>query len=343
MRVFVTGHRGYIGAHVVEVLQQAGHRVTGCDLSLFAGCEWEQPPSPEQELVKDVRDVTAADLAGHDCVAHLAAISNDPMGELDASLTQKVNRDGSVHLANLAKQAGVARFLFAGSCSIYGKLGEAALDETAPLNPLSEYARSKVEAEAAIRELANDDFSPTFLRNATAFGHSRMLRIDLVANNLLAAAHATGEIRIMSDGTPWRPLVHCRDIAHALLASLEAPRETLHNVAVNVGADSANYQVRDIAEAVKQLVPEAEIVYTGEVGPDPRSYRVDFTLLGRLLPDFRPEYTLETGLAELDREMRRHRFGRNEWDGPRFVRLRWLRDRLDLLDRPEAETPVPAR
>lgn len=332
MRIFVTGHRGYIGVHLVDVLHQAGHEVTGCDLDLFAGCEWKEYGRADRELIKDVRRVTLDDLAGHDCVMHLAAISNDPMGDLDPSLTQAVNCDGSVHVARLAKEAGVSRFMFASSCSVYGKLGDAVLDERAPLDPLSEYARSKIEAESQIGGLADSNFSPTFLRNATAYGHSPMLRVDLVANNLLAAAHATGEIRIMSDGSPWRPLIHCRDIARAFLAALEASRERLHNVAVNVGADDANYQVRDIAEAVRHLVPDADIRYTGEVGTDPRSYRVSFALLQRVLPGFELAYTLEAGLEELDGEMRIRGFGLSEFEGPRFVRLRSLRPRLHLLD-----------
>jgi nucleoside-diphosphate-sugar epimerase len=331
MHVFVTGHRGYIGVHLVDVLLKAGHQVTGCDLDLFAGCEFQDYSKPERELIKDVRDLTAQEIAGSDCVVHLAAISNDPMGEVDPSLTGAVNRAASVQLARLAKQVGVPRFLFASSCSVYGKLGEAVLDEHAPLSPLSEYARSKIEAEIQIRSIADASFSPTFLRNATAYGHSPMLRIDLVANNLLAAAHATEEIRIMSDGSPWRPLAHCRDIARAFVAALEAPRGQLHNLAVNVGADSENYQVRDIAEVVSRLVPNANVVYTGEIGHDPRSYRVSFRLMREVLPNFEFEYSLQTGLAELDREMRMHGFGLIEFEGSRFVRLRALHERLDLL------------
>jgi nucleoside-diphosphate-sugar epimerase len=331
MRVLVTGHRGYIGVHLVDLLRRAGHEVTGCDLDLFSGCEWGECAKPDRELIKDVRRITVEDLDGHDCVAHLAAISNDPMGDLDPLLTRAVNLDASVAVARLAKQAGVPRFLFASSCSVYGKLGEAVLDEQAPLNPLSEYARSKIEAEDGIRALADTGFSPTFLRSATAYGHSPMLRIDIVANNLLAAAHATGQVRIMSDGSPWRPLIHCRDIARAFVAALEAPREELHNLAVNVGADDANYRVRDIAGTVGRLVPNADVVYTGEVGPDPRSYRVSFALLRRVLPDFELEYTLESGLAELDREMKIKGFGLHDFEGSRFIRLRALQSRLHLL------------
>ena len=219
MKIFVTGHRGYIGSHLVDVLKQEGHAVVGCDLKLFEGCNWEPMVDPDVELVKDVRAVEAGDLDGCDCVMHLAAISNDPMGDLDAQLTFDINRDASIRLAEMAKQAGVPRFLFAGSCSIYGKGEKLDLDEGDPLNPLTAYAKSKIETERGrLRAGRRDVLSPAYLRNATAYGHSPMLRIDLVVNNLLASAMAYGEIRIMSDGSPWRPLIHCRDIARAFAA-----------------------------------------------------------------------------------------------------------------------------
>jgi nucleoside-diphosphate-sugar epimerase len=283
------------------------------------------------ELVADVRTVGCRVLDGHDAVCHLAAISNDPMGDLDERLTLSVNRDASIRLAELCKQAGVPRFLFSGSCSVYGKGETLDLDEGAALNPLTAYARSKIETEAAVRPLADADFSPTFLRNATAYGHSPALRIDLVVNNLLACAHAVGEIRIMSDGSPWRPLTHCRDIAAAFVACLEAPREAIHNLAVNVGGNSENFQVRDVADHVKLLMPGADIAYTGEVGADPRDYRVSFDLLGRVLPGFRLEYTLESGMRELHERYRRHGFGAADFQGARFVRLRALSSRMHLL------------
>jgi nucleoside-diphosphate-sugar epimerase len=334
MKVFVTGHRGYIGAQLVDVLKQAGHTVTGCDLDLFAGCDWEPVTRPDRELASDVRALTARELDGHDCVMHLAAISNDPMGELDPELTLSTNRDGSLHVAALAKAAGVGRFLFAGSCSVYGKADKPVLTEDDPLSPLSTYARSKIEAESRLVGLAGDGFVPVLLRSATAYGHSPMLRIDLVANNLLACAYAVGSIRIMSDGSPWRPLVHCRDIAHAFLALAEAPEELVAGRAVNVGGNEENYQVREVADAVQQLLPEAEIVYTGEVGEDPRSYRVSFDLLGQFAPEFRLEYTLEAGLEELLGRLRRHEFSLADWEGARFVRMRTLRDRLERLKTP---------
>jgi nucleoside-diphosphate-sugar epimerase len=331
MRIFATGHRGYIGAQLVDVLKQAGHTVVGCDIGLFEGCNWEPMVAPDREMIKDVRSIDARDLEGCDCVTHLAAISNDPMGEMDAQLTYDINRDASVRLARIAKQAGVPRFLFAGSCSVYGK-GEALdMDEDAPLNPLSAYARSKIETEQAVSRLADDSFTPVYLRNATAYGHSPMLRIDLVVNNLLGSAISYGEIRIQSDGSPWRPLIHCRDIARAFVAFAEAPRANIHNVAVNVGGGAENYQVRDVGDQVQRLIPSAKVVYTGEVGADPRNYRVNFGLLSRILPDFTLQYRLATGMEELHRKMVEHGFGKRDFEGDRFVRLRALKNSFHLL------------
>jgi nucleoside-diphosphate-sugar epimerase len=331
MRVFVTGHRGYIGSHLVDVLKREGHTVVGCDLGLFDGCGWEEPVKPDVELVKDTRTIGPTDLDGCECIMHLAAISNDLMGATNAQLTLDINRDASGRLARLAKQVGVPRYLFAGSCSVYGRGEKLDLDESAPLGPLSVYAQSKVEAEKAIAELADASFSPTFLRNSTAYGHSPMLRIDLVANNLLASALAYGEIRIHSDGTPWRPLIHCRDIARAFAAFARAPRSVIHNKAVNVGGNNENYRVCDVATQVQRLIPSAKIAYTGGAGPDPRNYRVNFDLLHQLLPDFKLEHSLRSGMEELYRKMVEHGFSVEDFEGERFVRLRTLGSRLHLL------------
>jgi nucleoside-diphosphate-sugar epimerase len=331
MKVFATGHRGYIGSHLVDVLKQEGHTVVGCDLGLYDGCGWEPLVEPDRELRKDVRQVQRADLEGCDAVMHLAAISNDPMGAMNAQLTLDVNRDASIRLARLAKEAGVPRFLFAGSCSVYGKGEKLDLSEGDPLNPLTAYAQSKIETEKAVSELADESFSPVFLRNSTAYGHSPMLRIDLVVNNLLGSARAYGEIRIQSDGTPWRPLIHCRDIARAFAAFARAPRAAVHGRAVNVGANSENYQVRDVGNQVQRLMPSARIAYTGEVGADPRNYRVRFDLLGQLLPDFRLQYDLASGMEELHRKMVDHGFSKADFEGDQFVRLRTLKKRFSLL------------
>jgi nucleoside-diphosphate-sugar epimerase len=332
MKVFVTGHKGYIGAHMVELLKEAGHSVTGCDLGLFDGCEWESCVPADRDLVKDSRAVEARDLDGHDCVIHLAAISNDPMGDLDPAVTYAINRDASVRLAALAKEVGVPRYVFFGSCSVYGRGERLDLAEGDPLNPITPYAISKIDSERLISELADETFTPVYMRNATAYGFSKMLRIDLVVNNLLGCALAYDDIRIMSDGSPWRPLIHCRDIARAAMAFMEAPRERIHNRAINVGGNSENYQVRDVADQVKRLVPSAKVTFTGEVGADPRNYRVNFDLLRELLPDFSLAYDLESGMEELHRKMVEHKFGAIDFEGDRFVRLRRLSKRMNLLE-----------
>lgn len=332
MRILVTGHRGYIGPHLVQLLREAGHFVAGIDLRLFDGCHWDDLPEPDLDLTRDIRTLKADDLVGYDCVMHLAAISNDAMGELDPAITYSVNQKGTVKIAEVAKEAGVPRFLYASSCSVYGQEDTYALDETARLSPLSVYAESKIGAEQALAELADASFSPVFLRNATAYGYSPMLRTDLVVNNLLACAYTRGEIRIMSDGTPWRPLTHCRDIARAFAGFLTAPRDLVHCKAVNIGADQENYQVFEIADKIRKLIPNASIVYTGEIGTDPRNYRVSFRLLNRILPDFQCRYNLETGLEELYSQFKAHDFSLSDFEGPKFVRMRMLKDRIKNLE-----------
>lgn len=331
MRILVTGSRGYIGAHLVEILKSGGHSVTGVDLDLFEGCQFDPFVAADRELRQDFRTLTPKQVEGHDCVMHLAAISNDPMGDLDPQITYSINRDGSVALAALAKKAGVPRLLFASSCSIYGKGEKLDLTEQDSLNPMSAYAESKIAAEKGIGEMADRNFTVGFLRNATAYGYSPMLRIDLVVNNLLGCALARGDIRIMSDGTPWRPLIHCRDIARAFVAFAETPAEKIQNLPMNVGGNAENYQVRQVGDYVQKLVPGASIVYTGEVGNDPRNYRVSFDLLGKQIPDFSLSYTLESGMEELHRKMVQHKFSLDDFNGERYVRLRTLKHRMDRL------------
>lgn len=331
MKVFVTGHRGFIGSHLVDLLKQEGHTVVGCDVRLFEGCEWEPIVPADVDLVKDVRKVEHVDLKGCDAVMHLAALSNDPMGALNSQITFDINRDASIRLARIAKEAGVPRYLFAGSCSVYGQGEKLDLDEGDPLNPLTAYAQSKIETEQEVSKLADDSFSPTYLRNATAYGHSPVLRIDLVVNNLLGSALSYGEIRIQSDGSPWRPLIHCRDIARTFIALANAPKEVVHDKAINVGANSENYQVKDVGDQVQRLVPDAKITYTGEVGADPRNYRVNFDLLYSLLPDYKLQYNLASGMEELHRKMVEHGFSKEDFEGDRYVRLRTLKGRMDRL------------
>ncbi len=331
MNVLVTGHLGYIGVHLVKQLKEQGHQVTGCDINLFEGCEFEPFVRADKELIKDIRDLTLEDVKGHDCVMHLAAISNDPMGDLDEQITYDINLKGSVILAKLAKKAGVKRFLLSGSCSVYGKGDKLDLSETDTLNPVSAYAISKIEAEKQISLLADENFTPVYLRNATAYGFSPMLRIDLVVNNLLGCAHAKGEIRIMSDGSPWRPLIHCSDIAKAFVYLMAADQSLVFNKAINIGGNEENYQVKDVAAYVQEIMPSAMIKFTGEVGEDPRNYRVNFDLLNTLVPEFTLDYSLFSGMAELHQKYLEHGFSQADFDGDKYVRLRKLKQTLKKL------------
>lgn len=332
MKVFVTGHLGYIGPHLVELLKAEGHFVAGCDKGLFRECQVAEFVHPDLDLGKDIRDLTVEDLKGFDCVMHLAAISNDPMGDMDPRITYSINREGSIQLARLSKQAGVKRFLFSSSCSIYGQGNSPFLKEDATFNPLTAYAISKIDTETALREMADEHFSPVYLRNSTAYGFSPMFRIDLVVNNLLTCAITKGDIKIKSDGEPWRPLIHCRDIARAFVALLHAPQQSIHNKAINIGGNNENYQVKEVAALVQKFVPHANIVFTGETGADPRNYRVSFDLLGELLPDFALEYTLESGMKDLFDRLITLNFSAADFDGDRFVRLKLLQKHMDLLN-----------
>ena len=301
MRVLVTGHQGYLGTVMTPVLQAAGHDVTGLDTGFFATCVLGPHPVDPPGLRVDLRDVTREQLTGFDAVIHLAALSNDPLGALAPQITYDINHHASVRLAHLAKEAGVQRFLYASTCSVYGSAGEDLVTEDAPLRPLTPYAESKVRVEDDVAAIADASFSPVFLRNATAFGFSPRLRADIVLNNLVGHAVLTGKVRVLSDGTPWRPLVHARDIATAFLLALEAPSDKVHCTAYNVGSESNNLTVADIAQSVADVVPGAELMITGETGADPRSYRVDFSKF-RQAVGFEAAWKVADGAGELYKE-----------------------------------------
>jgi nucleoside-diphosphate-sugar epimerase len=320
MKVLVTGHHGYIGSVMIDVLGRAGHEVTGLDSFLYEGCDFGQDLRTVPAIRKDVRDVTPDDLRGFDAVVHLAALSNDPLGCLDESCTYDINHLGSVSLARAAKAARVPRFLFASSCSLYGAAGDVFLDEQAAFNPITAYGASKVLVEADVAKLADDSFSPTYMRNATAYGASPRLRADIVVNNLVGIAYTTGEVLIQSDGTPWRPLVHIRDISNAFLTVLEAPREAVHNQAFNVGSTDENYQIRDVATIVQEVVPGCRVKYMEGGGPDPRCYRVTCDKIRKHLPAFRTEWTVRRGAEELLSAFKANRLTAEMFDG--YVRLK---------------------
>ncbi len=329
MRILITGHDGYIGTVLSPVLQAAGHEVVGLDAGWFSACAFgPQPPAPPARWL-DVRDASASDLEGFDAVVHLANLSNDPLGNLDPGLTDRVNAAASVRLAALAREAGVGRFVFASSCSLYGAAGQGAVTEQAAFNPVTAYGRAKVDAEAGIRTFASDTFSPVYLRNATVYGASPRLRFDLVVNNLTAWAVATGAIRMLSDGTPWRPLVHVQDVSRAVLAALEAPREAVHDQAFNVGREGENYQVRDVAEIVGQEVPGCRVTFADGASPDTRSYRVSFAKIAERLPGWRPTWTVRDGVREVRDALAGLDLQPETFEGRGYSRIAHLRSLID--------------
>jgi nucleoside-diphosphate-sugar epimerase len=333
MRVLVTGHKGYIGTIMVPMLQAEGYEVVGLDSDLFEGCVFGDPllrgGIPDIPYVKkDIREVEPSDLQGCDAVVHLCALSNDPLGYFDPEITYKINHKASVALAEMAKEAGVQRYLFSSSCSVYGDSGAVMVDEESKPHPITPYAISKIRAEEGISELADSSFSPTFLRSATAYGVSPMLRFDLVLNNLVAWAYTTGIILLKSDGSAWRPIVHIEDISRAFIAVLKASNDSVRNQVFNVGITNENYQIQELADIVKATVPNSHIEYAKNAGPDKRSYRVDFSKLAQILPAFKPQWNARQGAKQLYDTYKKVEFTLKEFEGPRYRRIKHLEENL---------------
>lgn len=321
MRVLVTGHKGYIGSCLVPMLLAEGFEVGGLDSDLFRACTFDGSLAEVPEIIKDVRDATERDLEGYEAIIHLAGLSNDPLGDYDPSLTEEINSRASIRLAELAKNVGVNRFVFASSCSNYGAAGDNFLDEGAAFNPVTPYGVSKVNVERAVTKLASESFSPTFLRASTAYGVTPRIRFDLVVNNLTAWAITTGRVYLKSDGTPWRPIVHVEDICRAYIATLQAPVPLVHNKAFNVGTTTENYRIHEIAEIVESVVPGCRVEFAPDAGPDKRCYRVDCNLLARTLHGFKPQWTARRGVEQLYESFKRVGLKLDDFEGERFKRI----------------------
>lgn len=330
MRILVTGHNGYIGTVLSPMLIAEGFVIVGLDSDLYANCTFGEGLPQIPEIKKDIRDVEASDLEGFDAIIHLAALSNDPLGNLNPALTYEINHQASVRLAQMAKEAGVPRFLFSSSCSTYGAAGDAILTEEAEFNPVTPYGYSKVLVERDVAEFADEHFSPVFLRNATAYGVSPRHRFDIVLNNLVAWAYTTGLVYLKSDGSPWRPIVHIEDISRAFIAALNAPRDVIHNQAFNVGINAENYRIRELADIVKEVVPGCRVEYAPDAEPDKRSYRVDFSKIERVLPEFKPKWNARQGARELYEAYQKYGVKLEEFEGPRYKRIDHIKQLLDL-------------
>jgi nucleoside-diphosphate-sugar epimerase len=328
MKVLVTGHKGYIGSVMVQQLHSAGHEVTGVDSDLYESCTFGGGLPEVNSIRKDIRDLNHSDFDGIEAVIHLAALSNDPLGNLNPELTFEINHRATLRTAMIAKETGVRRFLFSSSCSNYGAAGDKMVKEDADFNPVTAYGESKVLAETGLRDLADANFSPTYLRSTTAYGVSPRLRFDIVLNNLVAWAFTTGLVYLKSDGTPWRPIVHIEDISQAFISVLEAPREVVHDQAFNVGLTEENYQIRDLAQIVIETVPGSRIEYASDAGPDKRSYRVDFGKIKSALPSFKPKWNARKGAQQLYDAYRQVGLRLEEFEGPRYKRIDHIRELL---------------
>lgn len=342
MKVLVTGHRGYVGALLTPMLTASGHDPVGLDADFYAACDFGDAPVPAPDRIADVRDATPDDLVGFDAVVHLAGLSNDPLGHIDPALTREINTEATVRLAKAAKDAGVPRFIFSSSCSNYGAAGTDWLDEQSPLNPVTPYAVSKVESEERLDALADDCFSPVYLRSATAYGLSPRLRFDLVVNNLTAWAVTTGEVRLKSDGSAWRPLVHAEDMARAFIVALEADRDAVHRQAFNVGRNDEVYQIRDVAKIVNEVVEGSTVSFAPGRIVDERTYKVDCSKIAKI--GFAPQRTVRSGVEELRDAFVAHDLKLDEFEGPRYQRVAHIRSMLasgefdESFRRPRTET-----
>jgi nucleoside-diphosphate-sugar epimerase len=325
--ILVTGNAGYIGIVMTRFLQEHSYEVTGLDSMYYEGCELYPPElRPSKQIVKDLRDVSERDLKGITAIIHLAALSNDPLGELNPSLTNEINNLASVKLAKMAKKLRIERFIFSSSCSLYGiASNDKPLTEEGALNPITAYAKAKVESEKEISKLEADGFHPTFMRNATVYGVSPSLRLDLVVNNLVAWAYLTGRISIMGTGIPWRPIIHVEDLCRAFLSVLESPVGRIHNQVYNVGMNRENYQIKDIAKQVEAIVPGTHTEILNKVGPDERTYRVDFSKIQKSLPEFKPEWDLKKGIEELYDAYRKFGLTTKDFESPKYFRVRWIK------------------